>query len=176
MKSITKFYLKTFLLTGIGFSIIMLCLELFKGNDVTIIDILLWIILFGLPMSYFMVNYQIKGLKRLGVKDINEQTLKVHQITKVKSNLDKSELIERLKKSNYFIAENLAGESIELKTPFSGINYGEKILISQEKIRCNEYKYVIESKPKWKTAFIDYGKNLENVLYVKQLIKKQKMD
>src|ERR1700741_678421 len=97
MKPIMKLYLKTFLLTGIPYGLMMLGLDLIVGNGFEISKFLFLTLFFGITMSLILVSFHRYKLKKNGVKEITDADLEVNQIKNVKSALNKKEMIEKLK-------------------------------------------------------------------------------
>ena len=60
---------------------------------------------------------------------------------------------------------------ILLKTGITLQSWGEEIKIILKSNQENSYEYIISSSPKLKTALVDYGKNLENINRIENVIK-----
>ena len=120
-----------------------------------------------------LVSFHKHSLKKNGVQEITDKNLGVNQKRYVKSELNKSELIKKLKtdpiigKMKMMEIEN----GILLKTGMTWKSWGEKIKIILQTKQGSNFDYQISSSPKLKTTLVDYGKNLENVNRIKNVIK-----
>lgn len=133
MKPITKLYIKTFLLTGIPYGLLMLIFDLAVGNGFKLWRFLFLTFFFGVMMSLTLVSYHKYKLKKIGVQKLTDQNLGASQKKNVKSELTKSEVIEKLKtdpilgKLKMMETEN----GILLKTGMTWKSWGEEIKIIQ---------------------------------------------
>jgi hypothetical protein len=173
MKPITKLYLKTFFWTGIPYGLIMLGIDLTIGNGFILEKLLFMIFFFGGFMSLILVTYNRYRLKKIGVEEISDVNLNVRQNKILKSDLNKSELVEKLKTDP--LIRKMQMKEIEngiiLKTGMTWKSWGEEIRIIQQSNGESDFEYLISSTPKLKTTLVDYGKNLENVNLIEKIIK-----
>ncbi len=102
MKPIIRKYLKTFLLAGLTYGLIMLGFDLASGEKFNVWEFLFTTILFGFIMSLILVSFQIYILKKKGIKEITKENLAVKQTKTVTCALNKTELIEKLKNDPIF--------------------------------------------------------------------------
>jgi hypothetical protein len=173
MKPITKLYLKTFLLTGITYGVIMLGFDLADGNGFRLWKFLFMTIFFGATMSLILVSFHKYRLKKNGVQEITNDNVGVNQTRNLKSKLNKIDIIEKLKtdpimgKMKMTEIEN----GISLKTGMTMKSWGEEIKIILKSKTENEFEYMVSSSPKLKTTLVDYGKNLENINRIENVIK-----
>lgn|SRR5690554_3880608 len=173
MKPITKLYLKTFLLTGIPYGLIMLGFDLADGNGFRLWKFIFLTLFFGVTMSLILVSFHRYRLKKSGVQEISDQNLGVSQKKDIKSELSKSELIEKLK-TDPIIGKMKMTETengILLNTGMTWKSWGEEIKIIQKANEECGFDYRIISRPKLITTLVDYGKNLENVNRIENVIK-----
>ena len=105
---------------------------------------------------------------------MTNQNLGVSLKKNLKSELNKSELIEKLK-SDPIIGKMKMQEienGIILKTGMTWLSWGEEVrIILQTKGEC-DFDYQISSRPKLKMTLVDFGKNLENVTRIENVMKK----
>lgn len=173
MKPITKLYLKTFLLTGIPYGLLMIGTDILEGEGFSLFKFLFLTFFFGITMSLTLVSFHRYRLKKSGIQEMTDQNLGVSQKKNVKSELNKSELIEKLqsdpkiRKMRMREIEN----GIILKTGMTWKSWGEEIKIILQSKEEGDFIYQITSSPKIKTTMVDYGKNLENVNRIEKLIK-----
>src|SRR3990170_5320048 len=134
MKPITLHYIKFFLITGFLFGLLTLVIDRMDGKDFNIWGLLFKAAFFGAFMSLAFVTLQIISLKRMGVKNITAEDLKVRQNKSVISTITKEELIQKLKADPYtskMAIEEYENE-IDIKSGMSLWSWGENI-----KIRVN---------------------------------------
>ena len=176
MKPITKLYLKIFLFAGVSYGFITLALSLIAGDkdEFNLWSLLITSFFFGIAMSLILVSVQKYRLKKNGVQEISDKNFGVSQTAYIKSDLNKSELINKLKtdpvirKMTMIEIEN----GILLQTGMTWKSWGEEIKIILKTDQESDFEYEISSSPKLKTTLIDYGKNLENIDQVKRAIKR----
>ena len=160
-------------MTGIPFALISLGFDLVDGVDINVGKFIFLSFFFGLAMSLIMGTLHRKRLKNVTGQELNDQNLSVNQHRNIKSKLDKSELLEKLKKDPVISKMNLqeVENGILLKTGITWMSWGEEIKIIQQSDQENDFEYQISSRPKMKTTLVDYGKNLENVTLIENTIK-----
>jgi len=173
MKPITKLYLKTFLFTGVPYGLIILGFDIADGDGFRLWKFLFMTFFFGIIMSLILVSFHKRRLKENGIHEITDENLGVSQTKNFRTELSKSELIEKLKndplsrKMKLLEVEN----GILLKTTMSWKSWGEKIEIILKSVQKPEFEYQVTSSSRFKITLIDYGKNLENINRIQNLIK-----
>lgn len=70
MKPTTKLYVKTFLLTGLPFGLIVLGFDLAISNSINIGKYLFLVFCFGTIMSLILINLQMLWLKKVVFKKL----------------------------------------------------------------------------------------------------------
>jgi len=173
MTPITKLYLKTFLISGIPFGLIMSILGFTSGVLVMILIFFMSTFIFGGLMSLIIVSFHRYKLKKKGVKKITTENIGVSHTRNIKSRINKIELIEILKNDSIFGKMKMKEieNGIHLKTEMTRESWGENIKIILQSNNNSEFEYLVSSSPKIKTTIIDYGKNLENVNLVENILK-----
>ena len=171
MKPVIKLGIKVFLATGVPYGLIMSGFAFTQGKGNFLLRFFLYTFSFGSFMALFLVISHIIRLKKTGVKEINDETVKVCQERRFKSGLNMESLIQRLKEDAVFgkmkIIEN--ENEILLKTKVTLWSFGEDIKIVQTLESGEEFEYLVTSRPKLKTSMVDYGKNLQNVSRIADL-------
>lgn len=174
MKPTTKLYVKTFLLTGLPFGLIVLGFDLAISNSINIGKYLFLVFCFGTVMSLILINLQMHWLKKSGVQKITAKNSGVNQTVEIKSDFNTTELIKKLKsdpiigKMKFTEIEN----GVLLNTGITWKSWGEEIKISLKNHTEAYFTYQISSTPKLKTTLFDYGKNLENINQIKNALKR----
>ncbi|WP_299438310.1 hypothetical protein [uncultured Aquimarina sp.] len=173
MKPITKLYLKTFLFTGIPYGLIMLGFDLADGEGFRLWKYLFMTFFFGITMSLILVSFHQYRLKKNGIQEISNDNIRVNQSINLKTGLNKTDLIKKLKTDP--IIGKMKMKEIEngilLKSGISWKSWGEEIKIMLKSEKESDFEYIISSSPKLKTTLVDYGKNLENVYRIENVIK-----
>lgn len=172
MKPITKLYLRTFLLPGILYGLLTAGFDLADGNGFRLWKFLFLTFCFGC-MSFLLVQFHKYRLKKNGVQEMTDQNLGVSQKKNLKSEFNKSELIEKLK-SDPIIGKMKMQEienGIILKTGMTWLSWGEEIRIILQTKGVSDFDYQISSRPKLKMTLVDFGKNLENVNRIENVMK-----
>lgn len=75
MKPITKLYLKTFLVTGIPYGLIMLGFDLADGKGFILWKFLFLTFFFGITMSLFLVLFNRYRLKKNEIQKMKDENL-----------------------------------------------------------------------------------------------------
>lgn len=172
MKPLTKLYLKTFLLTGIPFGLMMIGFDLINGDGFSLSKFLFMTFFFGVAMSLFLVSFHRYRLKKNGVQEATDENLGVSQTRILMSKITKAELAKKIK------ADPIIGkfkmteieDAILLKTRMTWKSWGEDIQILQKPFGDSEFEYQITSSPRMKTTIVDYGKNTENLNRIEGVI------
>jgi hypothetical protein len=172
MNPIIKLYLKIFLFFVFCYGAINLVYYFF---DTSYFDFknLYQIFIFGCIMSLTLVTVHLVCLKRMKINKFTNSNLGVVQSKIIISNLNKIELFQKIenhpliRKLNYKKTENV----ILIHTGLNWKTWGEVIKI--ECVSQNDIETVckITSKPKLITTILDYGKNLDNVIMIENIIK-----
>ncbi len=89
----------------------------------------------------------------------------------VKSELNKTELVNKLKTDSIAGTITEIENGLVLKTGISMSSWGEKIKINLLSKGDNDFDYQVSSSPLMWITIIDFGKNLENVEHIESLIK-----
>lgn len=175
MKPTTKLFTKTFLLTGIPYGLIMLGFDLAGGDELNPWKYLLMTFFFGIVMSVILVSLHNYRLKKNGVKEITNETVGVNQTRILKTELNTSKLIEKLREDPIIGKMKMIeiDHGILLQTGMTWKSWGEEIKIMLKSKEGSDFEYTISSSPKLKTTVVDYGKNLENVNRIEMVLKKQ---
>jgi len=124
-------------------------------------------------MSLFFVSFHKYRLKKNGIQELTDENLGVRQTKEIKTKLEKTELIKRLK-TDPIISKMKMTETengIALKTGITWESWGEEIKIVLKSETDSDFEYQISSSPKLKTTIIDYGKNLKNLNRIENVIK-----
>lgn len=173
MKPITKLYLKTFLLTGIPYGLIMLGFDLADGDGFRLWKYLFMTFFFGITMSLILVSFHRYRLKKNGIQEITDENVGINQSKSLKTELNKTDLINKLKtdpiigKMKMVEIEN----GVLLKSGMTWKSWGEEVKIILKTDNKTVFEYQISSSPKLKTTLVDYGKNLENINRIENVIK-----
>ncbi len=173
MKPQIKLFIRLFIGIFIFFMIIMTLPYFVLGEKSHFLHLTALNFIFSLGLTGIIYWLHIHRLKRSGIK-INEDILKIKHHKIIESDLNINQIKERLK-SNPFTAKmrfNQTDEGLELTSGLSIWSYGEKIRIKPVASEGNKQKYEVSSRPLLKTTLIDYGKNLENVKKIEDIIKK----
>lgn len=173
MRSAVKLYLKAFSLTGILYGLITLGFYLADGNDFKLWKFLYITFIFGITMSLILVSIHIFMLKKNGVQEITNENLNVNQTKSIISDMNKTELIQKLKKDPIIGKMKMIEieNGILIKTNMSWKSFGEEIKIISKSNENFNFEYQVSSCPKLKTTLIDYGKNHENITRIENAIK-----
>jgi len=151
----------------------MLAFDLATGNGFIIWKFLFQTFFFGIGMSLFLVYFHRRGLKQNGVQEITAGNLSVNQAKNLKSELDITEIMKKLKNNpitgKMEITEMENG--ILLKTKASWKSWGEVIKIILKSEKEFDFEYQVSSSPKLKTTLVDYGKSIENICQIEYVIK-----
>jgi len=128
---------------------------------------------FGITMSLTLVSFHRYRLKKNGVQEITNDNVGVNQSRNLKTGLNKTDLINKLK-TDPLIGKMTMKEienGILLKSRMTWKSWGEEIKIILKTENETDFEYQISSSPKLKTTLVDYGKNLENINRIESAIK-----
>jgi len=145
---------------------------LFGDNGLNLNNIIIGALFYGIFLSLTLVSTHKNKLKEMGIEKLTDQNLGVKHTIDIKSELNKSELIEKLKKDR--VVEKMKMLEIENGVLFNKGTFwkywGNEIKITLQKKGEKEFNYTISSRPISKVKIIDNGKNLKNVNRIKNLI------
>jgi hypothetical protein len=172
MKPTTKLYLKTFLLSGASYGLLSILYDFSNGDYISLKGYLISSASFGLIVTLILVPIHIWVLKKNGIKKISSDNLKVSQSKSIKSDLTKSEILQKFKMDPIIgkMKINETEYGILINSGMTWKSWGEEIKIIIDSFENNLYEYRITSNPKFKIAIADYGKNLENVNRIENAI------
>ena len=171
MKPVSKLYLKTFLVMGNLFALSTTITDVSTGHPFSIQKFLFLGLIFGGSMSLILVTIHKNSLKAIGITEPTEEELKPTQQAEFISETSKSDFIKRLSQDKIYSKMKLSKKDavINLKSGYTWKSFGEAITIRINESATDTFKYQVESKPKLPMTLIDYGKNLENILRIKEL-------
>jgi len=173
MKLAFRLFLKIFLFMGFAYGgMHALVFYFFSNEEEWLLRSLVLGLGFGLMMGLFLTYKQMREVKKLRGKELTQEDLSVHQLTHFQSALTKEEMLAKLQNNypskDWKLTEN--GSHIRLKTTYSWKSFGEKIQIKVEQLQNGFSDVIVVSKPLGWITLADYGKNLENILYLKHLL------
>ncbi len=173
MKPITKLYLKAFIFSGIPAVFVLWVTNLAVGIESSFWELLFVASIFGILLSLTLVSLHWYQLKKHGVEEITNENVGVNQTLKLRSELNRTDLVQKLKsdpitrKMEMTETEN----GIVLDSGMSWKSWGEEIKIQLTANNANNFDYLISSSPKLKTTLVDFGRNYEHVNRIKSVIK-----
>lgn len=171
MKPVAKLFLKTFLINTAIFGTTMYLVNYPFEGYFSLLKFIGTVIGMGAFMASCFVYWHISQLKSIGVKEFTEQMLKTEQEKEIISSLSKTELLARLKKKyNYSNVRDLENE-ITFRTKISD-TWGEKIRISVQEHQDGINTFIITSKPRFSFNYLDFGRNLQNIMEIERLLLK----
>ena len=124
-------------------------------------------------MTLLFVPYHIYKLKKNGVTSFTDESLSVRQSKLFKSSFNLQELTTQLKLDKRFSKMKIlvSNNGLSFSSGLSWKSFGEEIKIYQKSCEDSQYVYQVSSESVLKTTMIDYGRNLENVNQIGQIIK-----
>ena len=158
---------------GLTYASFMAIADYIDNESFSILKFLLHAIFFGGTMSLTLVSIHKSNLNDKGITDPSEENLKAVQTTEFITRVSKDEFISRLSKDKIMSRMKLKinDETLKLNSGITWKSWGEKIAIKISSASEGMFKYEIQSKPKLPITIIDFGKNLENILMIKKLVK-----
>ena len=120
----------------------------------------------------YHVYKHLREVKKLHPESLQASDFKVHQVLSLQIPLNKAQVLHKLQ-TNFPAKEwEVATEydTIRLKTNFSWKSFGEKVQIQIKKLNDDLSEISIESRPVNPLTVWDYGKNQENIIYLKNLL------
>jgi hypothetical protein len=172
MSPTLKLYIKTFLLTGIPFALLMRVWDTLLGFEHSIYTYIFHCIFFGGFMSATLVSWHIKALKKLGIHDFNASTLNPIQCKAIQSHLHPEEMLSIFKTDHELNKMHVrqTEHEILLEAPITWKSWGERITIRRKAVHAGYKEYELVSRPRLKTTYIDFGKNFQNIMKIEKLI------
>ena len=172
MKAILLFYLKLLVVFGLLFGLLSALIDFPYSSGFEIQRYLFKALFFGGFMAVLLGTFHILGLKHAGVKSFNAGNLAVKQKKNVRSDINFTRLVSKLKSDPTTQKMELApdGKHLVIQTGMSWKSWGEKIGIRVIRETANETEYEIVSEPKLRTTLLDNGRNLGNVLRIEKLL------
>jgi hypothetical protein len=112
-------------------------------------------------------------LKKNGIQELSDENLGVTQTKEIQTKIRKTELISKLKKDPIIGKMKMieTENGIALKSGVSWKSWGEEIKIVLKSETDPDFEYQISSSPRLKTTIIDFGKNLQNLNRIENVIK-----
>lgn len=173
MKPILSLYLKVFLVASFSYGLLILLLEDKVLDSFKHFYFLYASLLFGAMLSFTLVTVHLYAIRSIGSTKITVENIAVSHNKSITSTLNKKDFIQAIKKNSTLNKMDLIEieTGLILRTGISLRSWGEKIKITINAL-ANEFEYTIVSSPKLKTTLVDFGKNLQNIIQVEELIKK----
>ena len=170
MKVIIKQFLTVLISYGSLFTLTMLLFEFILGFEITLEHTLIRFIIGGGGFSFFMVAYHLYMLKKHGIKEMSNENVRVQHSGIFKSQLNKIELIHKLKNDEHFSKMSLmeSKNSIAFISGRTRYSWGQKVTIEPVLFDGTEFSYKINCRPRYKVNMIDCGENLYNYLRLEQ--------
>jgi len=174
MKAQIKLYVKQFLAFAFLYGAISLVFAFFDIEHLNIGSLVIKSLVIGILFSLVVVSIHISNLIELGVKEMTDKTLSVHQTALISKDISKDALLNILKEdpitASYKIQQKL--NSIVLSTGLSISSWGETIEVHWHDVKAGVSQISISSKPRFALTTLDYGKNIKNVNLIKNLAMK----
>ncbi len=126
----------------------------------------------GFFYTVYHVYKHIREVKKLHGGGLASADFKVHQVLYLRSPLKKEQILAKLQ-TNFPAHECViasGADTISFKTNSTWKSYGEKVQIRIKELNEESSEIMIESKPINLLTFWDFGKNQENVIYLKNLL------
>jgi len=177
MKPIIKLFLKILLFTGIPFGLINVLFVKDFTSGFSFSDFIYPTLFFGIFMSLIFASLHLYSLKELGIHKITSSNMSVSQTKNIRTSINLSELIEKIKQDKFFINPKISEKdaTVLIKTGFSIKSWGEVISIKQMSHDNGVFEYQISSKPKLITTLVDFGKSHENIIRIEKIMNKKQM-
>lgn len=172
MKPLTTLYLKAFLWTGLPYGLVMVGFDIAEGHGFRVWRFLFLTVFFGIFMSLTLVSFHRHRLKKNGIQKVTSDDLRVSQQRVVTAGITQQTLVEELK-NDPIIGKMKRMESeneIVIRSGITWKSWGEHMKITMSPVGENQWNYVVSSSPRVKPTIVDYGKNVENVNRIEQLI------
>lgn len=172
MKAILTLYVKLFVVFGLFFGMFTGLIDLFGDDTFDVNRLFNRASFYGFWMSLILGTIHIIALKRLGLKSFTTSDLSVNQHRRVSSNINFTQLVDKLKSIPLTEKMELSdsGHGLTFQTRASWKSWGEKIKIEVLRETETGTEYEIYSQPKRRTVLIDNGRNLQNVMKIEQLL------
>jgi hypothetical protein len=171
MKPIEKLYIKVFLFTGLFYSSAMAITGYIDDGVFSVGKILFHTIFFGGIMSLTLVSMHVSNLNDQGILEPSEADLKSTQSAEFVSKVSKEEFLSRI--SDHAVMSQMKLKSnddiLRLNSGITWKSWEERIAIKISSASDNIFEYQIESRPKLCLTQIDFGKNIENIVMIREL-------
>ncbi|HSI90104.1 MAG TPA: hypothetical protein VK927_03260 [Adhaeribacter sp.] len=172
MKPTLLFFLKIFVYAAVTYGGTQFLVYYFFDDNQNLLRPLISGLGFGLIIGLAFTYKQVREVKKLKGKDFTSEDLSLHQAAHFQTPLTKAQILEKLQ-TNYPAKDWKMTEEadlISLKTTYSWKSFGEKVRIKTEQLQNGLSEVFIESKPRTWLTVADYGKNLENITYLRKLL------
>lgn len=166
-----KLFLRTFLVTGTIYGILMSITDFFDGKGFNFLIFLFLSIFFGLFMAIGEYLWVKESLENIGIVDVTDKELRSNQKRDILSQVSPKEFIEKLKHDSFGAKVKVKNTEnyIELRKGVSMSSWGEVIKLYPIKTESG-WNYQVTSKQKFIFSMIDYGVNLRNVYEIQRLL------
>src|SRR5688572_31030585 len=169
MKAVILYYLRSFLFMTVAYGGSQFLVYLFIDKSPNFMPPLISGLGFGILMATFFTISQVAQVKKLRKGKLTTEALSVHQEAQLQTPLSKAQIIARLQ-NNYPTKDwEMTEDSdlIKLNTTFSAQSFGEKVTISVNSLQDGLSEVLLESRPKIRFTLADHGKNLKNIISLK---------
>jgi hypothetical protein len=172
MRYLLKFYFELFIKSGIPFAFFIAIVDFISGRDMYFDRYILLCLGFGVSMSLLMGSIHLYELRNLNIHIVNGDYWKPNQTRDFQSKYSIEEFLERIKPDTFFktIKQDPKTGEIILKSGASWKSWGEIIRIAINETAEMGYQYKVNSKPKLSWTLTDFGKNLENINRIRQVV------
>lgn len=170
MKIDTRLYLRTFIISGIAYGIILSLWRYMNHGEINPLKSILHMVFFGgIVTLLFAINLK-KYKQKKNIDELTESDVQVHQRISVAKDKPIDEIYRLLTINPVSRRWKCKREDSKIlaRTNITSASLGERILIQVEGQRI-----IVESKPILTTTRFDFGKNKGNVLFLKKLIEKE---
>ena len=172
MKAAVIYFLKIFVYMTVAYGGSQLLIYYFFQDSPNLLVPVISGLAFGFTMGLIFTISQIVQVKKFYKGKITPEALSVHQVAHFHSPLSKAQIVAKLK--NHYPAKDwkLSEEAdlIKLKTSFTAQSFGEKVTIKVNQLQNGLSEIFLESRPNVWYTMADYGKNLENISYLRKLL------
>lgn len=172
MKAAILYFLKTFAVMALGYGGCQFLVYFFFTDNPNYLAPILSGLTFGLTLGLIFTVSQIVQVKKFYKGALTPEALSTHQVAQLQTPLTKAQITARLQQNYPFKDWKLENtpDQINLQTTFSAQSFGEKVTIRVNNLQNGLSEVLLESRPRLRFTMTDYGKNLKNVIYLKQLL------
>ena len=172
MKAAVLFTIKIFLLNFIIYVFSISLVNYFWAPDFDLKFLLISSAIICFLFTLYHLYKHIREVKKLHHRNLEASDFRVHQVLNLQIPLNRAQVLHKLQTNFPAKAWEVATEhdTIRLKTNFSWKSFGEKVQIQIKKLNNELSEISIESRPINPLTIWDYGKNQENILYLKNLL------